>query len=416
MSGSAFSQERQEILEDFVNLETPCDAEAISEAWSRHYSALSRSRGIFVVTDSIQEKKLPGNHDFGESGFLRCWMSSSRLLLIQNREGASEFRYSSPVFCDTNFASFCEAFEAGRSLGAHQAGFEAAVKFLLPLSKGVNIFPYLIENAENSNREKVHATIQAFAAFKLTPPESFSEKNRFTHDGSPYSAEQIADGCLKAMAGPDFKVLHTWMKRYYLWARIVLLKSTRLVFQHKEVTLERRYYALIQFLHEEMARLPQFETFVGYRFFTLSAREPFFQGVQQNARALNRTLSSMAWDLAHWRALFEMLLIHSIIGSLPAFPIPHFLTFDEPFVRLTDGLRLNGLIYDQVRRRTEQIPSGIALSVSKLLNSACKEFIGPKAREDRSRRALRDEQLEEKLIAVEAELARELESHKESGS
>lgn len=343
-------------------------------------------------------------------------MSSSRLLLIQNREGASEFRYSSPIFCDTNFASFCKAFQAGRSLGAHQAGFEAAVKFLLPLSKGVNIFPYLIENAENSNREKVHATIQAFAAFKLTLSESFSEMNRFTHDGSPYSAEQIADGCLKAMAGPDFKVLHTWMKRYYLWARIVLLKSTLVVFQRKEVTLERRYYALIKFLHEEMARLPQFETFVGYRFFTLSTREPFFQGVQQNARALDRTLSAMAWDLASLARTVRN-ASHSLgYWSLPAFPIPHFLIFDEPFVRLTDGLRLNGLIYDQVRQRTEQIPSVIALSVSKLLNSSCKEFIEPKARDDRSRRTLRDEQLEENLIAVEAELARELDSHKQSAS
>jgi hypothetical protein len=392
VSSSAFSQERQEILEDFVNLEPPCDTEKIGEAWSRHYSALQDSRGIFVVTDSIQEKNVPGNQDFDGSGFLRCWMSSSRVLLIQNRDSAREFRYSSPIFCDTNFASFCEAFEAGRSLGAHQAGFEAAVKFLLPLSQGMNIFPYLIENAGNPNRDKVHATIRAFAAFKLTSSESFAAKNRFTHEGSPYSSEQIADGCLETMGGSDFKVLHAWMKRYYFWARIVLLKSTLVVFKHKGLTLERRYYSLIKFLHEEMARLPQFETFVGYRFFALSSGEPFFQGVQQNARALNRTLSSMAWDLAHWRALFDMLLINSIVANLPAFPIPHFLTFDEPFVRLTEGLRLDGLIYDPVRRRTEQIPSGaIARSVSKLLRSACEEFVGPEAREDRARRALEGE-------------------------
>lgn len=174
----AFSQTRQELLEDFANIERQGDADEINAIWSRHYEALRGSRGMFVVNDPIQEKTLPGNKDFGTTGFLRCWMASTRLTLIQNRDGAREFQYSAPIFCDTNFASFCEAFDSGRNLDAHQHGFESAVAYLLPVSQGTNIFPYLIENAENPNREKVRATLRAFAAFKLTSPQFFAANGR----------------------------------------------------------------------------------------------------------------------------------------------------------------------------------------------------------------------------------------------
>ena len=69
------------------------------------------------------------------------------------------------------------------------------------------------------------------------------------------------------MGGQDFKTIHAWVKKYFLWARVVLLKCALLAFKRPALTLERRFYALIQFLHEELARLPQFEIHVGYRFF-----------------------------------------------------------------------------------------------------------------------------------------------------
>lgn len=211
------------------------------------------------------------------------------------------------------------------------------------------------------------------------------------------------------MAGQDFRTLHAWVKKYFLWARIVLLKCALIVFERQAPTLERRFYALLKFLHERMARLPQFEVHVGYRFFALNSGASFFQGVQQNARRLVKTLSSMAWDLAHWRALFDMLLVQSNSDDRAAFPIPHFLTFDQPFVRLTEGLRLDGLIYAPVRRRYEQIPNSLLLrSVSELLHQSCQEFYRPEARQDRARRVLDDGREDEALVTIESELARSL--------
>jgi hypothetical protein len=65
----------------------------------------------------------------------------------------------------------------------------------------------------------------------------------------------------------------------------------------------------------------------------------------------------MAWDLTRWRSLFEMLAIGaSFVGATP-FPIPHFLSFDRQFVKLTETFQLSGLIYAADGRRCEHIYS-----------------------------------------------------------
>jgi hypothetical protein len=336
-------------------------------------------------------------------------MAGTRLCLIQNRDCGWEFQYSAPISCDTNFASFCEAFDSGRPLGAHEEGFRSALAFLLPLRGATDAFPYLVENAENPHREKVRATLRAFAAFKLTTPEYFAANGGFCHQSGSLSSDTIADGCLATLDGTDFKLIHSWVKERFLWARVVLLKCTLEVFQRVSVRLEDRFYAVMKFLHEVMACIPQFEIHVAYRFFALNAGASFFDGIQQNARALDQKLKSMAWDLAHWRTLFDLLLVHSTNGHFSAFPIPHFLSFDKPFVSLTEGLRLDGLIYAEGRRRCEQILNRPLIeAVSDLLEGVCREFYGIPAREDRSRRVLNGQESVEQLLSVEAELTAEL--------
>jgi len=115
----AFAEERRRMLQDFADLVAynPHDLLAI---WSRHSRLLDSARGVFVVADRRYAKPfLPGDRDFGTTGFLRNWMADTTLLLIQDYRGNREFRYSAPIFCDTNFVSFCGAFFAGRELGAN---------------------------------------------------------------------------------------------------------------------------------------------------------------------------------------------------------------------------------------------------------------------------------------------------------
>jgi hypothetical protein len=244
--------------------------------WSHHSVVLKGSHGIFAVDDAPYERPdLAGNREFGSRGFLRCWMSSNRLLLIQNREGSSDYRYNAWINCDTNFVSFCEAFQAGRDLGALSDSFREAVTFLLPRAQTTNPIPYMLENASNPNMHKVHDTLRAFAAFQLTNAATFERSAHFDVSGSGLDPNKVADGWMKEMGSSEFKTSAAWAKKHFLWCRVVLIKAALLVFQGPS-TVEDRFYAMLKFLHEKFARIRDFEMFVAYRYFALSSNESFF--------------------------------------------------------------------------------------------------------------------------------------------
>jgi hypothetical protein len=303
-------------------------------------------------------------------------MASKRLLLIQNCERARDRRYSARIFCDSNFVRYCEAFCGQRNLSQNSDAFRRAVEYLLPSAEGISALPYMVENAESRDREKVRATLRAFAAFKLTSPEYFSTHGRFLTTQGKLTADDIADGCLEVIGKADSRILHTWVKDHYLWSRIVLIKAALLFFEGRCKESGMLFFELLKFLHHELGRLPQFEIYVAHRFFLLSSREPFFSPAQQNTMDLDRQIRSMAWDLAHWRSLFEMLAIGaSFVGATP-FPIPHFLSFNRGFVKLTKTLQLSGLIYAASGRRCEHIYSeALWRPVSDLLGGECRQFV-----------------------------------------
>lgn len=409
---SIFSSARRELLEGFANAAITEDSEEISELWSHHYGDLIGARGIFCVDHPRYEKPdLPSNQNFDEKGYLRSWMASRRLLLIQCRDGGRQAQYGNHIFCDSNFVSYCEAFHAGRSLGTLQDAFLKAVEFLLPMAAATNAFPYMIENAENPNRERVHASLEAFTSFKLTSPEFFARNRKFATIGDREGLSKNADGCMDIFENPRFKALYSHIKRHYLVARIVILKATLLTFETRGASVEGRFYSLLKFLHEELARLPQFEIHVAYRFFALSAREPFFSPVQANASDLDRKLKSMAWDLTHWRSQFDHLMIFPTPTEAAAFPIPYFLSFDRRFVQLTENLQLNGLIFAPHDRRCELFYSeAILRPISDLLKERCSEFYRIEASRDRQNRAIEGDALMDQLAMIEKDLTDQLDS------
>lgn len=406
----SFSVSRRAMLEDLTNAAVTATAEDILGIWSHHYTSLEGSRGLFCVNElKYQNPSLPGDHSFADRGFLLSWMASNRLLLIQNKDGARNFRYWAPIFCDTNFVSYCEAFYSGRSLNADETSFRKAVEYLLPIAETTNAFPYIVENADNPNREKVRATIEAFAAFKLTSPDFFSAHGRFVTHGLEIQPSEIAKGFVEVMDMPDFKILHASIKSHYLLARIVLLKATLLFFEDHSKSVQSLFFRLLKFLHDEMARLPQFEIYLAHRFFMLNSQEPFFKSVQRNAKDLDRKIQAMAWDLAHWRSAFQMLAIFAASEDSIGFPVPHFLSFDRPFVRLMETFKLTGLIYAREGKRCEHIFSESVLHpVSELLRGPCHEFYTAEAMRCRNQRAVEENELQSRLVCVEAELANQL--------
>src|SRR5437899_447592 len=366
----AFAEERRRMLQDFADL-IVYDPHDLLAIWSRHSRLLDAARGVFVVADDRYSKPLlPGDRDFGTTGFLRNWMADTTLLLIQDYRGNREFRYSAPIFCDTNFVSFCGAFLARRELGANQTGFLEALKFLSPRSQSLNALPYLVENAQLLESKQLRNALIAFAMFKADG-EAF--RKRQPSDAKLRSdAEDVVENTLQMMKGPDFKLLHGWAENQFRWSKIVLTEAALLGFDKQLRTTEERLYRLLEFLHTQLGRIPNFEVYVAYRFFELNAAEPFFNPVQLNAGSLFESLQAMAWDLAHWRVSFDILMIWSYRESEAGFPIPYFLSFDRRFVMLTEIFRLRGLIYTAGRRRSELMYSRSLLEeVSDVLAPRC---------------------------------------------
>ncbi len=380
-----FSERRKTMLLDFANVTGSHSADQIGNVWDRYYEYLSGARGIFVVDDPKHELKLPGDRDFDATGFLRCLMGSRRLLNIQNVEGARECRYSAPIFCDTNFVSFCGAFFAGRDLKANKRAFRQAVEYLLPRKESLNATAYVIENADNPDLEKLRASLVGFLALTRSTTPNFGKhlfNNKQTDD-----LQNAVTRVLESLKDPDFKTIHAWVKERYAWSRLILLKATLIAFTDAGRSIENRMRQLFQFLHDEFARFIQFEIYVAFRFFSLNSQEPFFSTIQQNASALESTLTSMAWDLTHWSTIFDMTMMHSGRAENTPFPVPHFLSFDRRFIRLIDTFKLDGVIYAGNRKRCEQIYARPVLQeISTLLHGSLGEFYTDKAIAERKRR------------------------------
>jgi hypothetical protein len=334
-------------------------------------------------------------------------MGSTRLVNIQNKDGARECRYSAPIFCDTNFVSFCGAFFSGRDMGTNTDAFHEAVKFVAPMKNALTGNAYVMENADNPNVDRVRASLLGFAALTKASTEDF-RRSSFSRS-EVGELETIVDGFIAEMQGASFQTMHQWVKERWTWSRLTLLKSAIISFTGTG-TVESRMRDLLGFLHEELSRFPQFEIYVAYRFFLLNTQEPFFSGVQQNASQLEATLNSMAWDLTHWRTMFDLAMMHSGIAENTPFPVPHFLSFDRRFVRLIETFRIDGVIYAGNRKRCEQIYSqSILREVSNLLTGPLREFYTGTAIAERKRRiAASSKVFDERLITASAELLEEL--------
>jgi len=397
------------MLQEIGNAAVLRRSEAIGRAWSNYNEDLIGARGLFVVEDRADELSIPGDRDFAGQGFLRCLMASRRLQLIQSERGARDFRYSAPIFCDTNFVSYCGAFAAGRNLGAIHDAFTESVRFLLPFRDSLGAYPYLVENAENPDEVKVRSSLIGFAALKVTAPADFSRDGEFAASES-HEVEQIVQGCMAEMRKAEFATVQQWVKQqHYLPSRVVLLKAAVIAFSEPQASIAHKMEVLHQFLHGNLARMHNFQLYVASRFFSVSANETFFSGVQRNAARLDTVLRSMAWDLAHWRTMFDLITVKSSRSNETAFPIPHFLSFDKRFIDLIETFQLDGIIYAANGRRCEQFYSRQLLEpVSDLLRTSLARFYSADALQDREARSSNEAALDAHLVNLEGDLAEEL--------
>jgi hypothetical protein len=398
------------MVQSFVDLINPAAAEVLS-VWRRYDHLLREAHGIFALEDpSYEITNLPGNREFGDGGYLRSWMASNRLLLVQGHENPQHHDYAVPIFCDTNFVSYCRAYRAGTLAGVRKNEFRLAIEFLKLHASSLNALPYLLENGDDLSQDSVRDSLIAFALLKIHPA-AFLEKP--CDSAALTEAEQIADSTIETTTDFGFRSLHDWSNRQVAWADVVLTKAALIGFDPAFKSVKQKLHSLLEFLHQNLARLPQFEVSVAYRFFALRQDDRFFNPVQKNASDLESKLHGMAWDLAHWRTIIDFCMINSYREGEAAFPIPHFLSFDGPFVELTEGFRLFGLIYAAGRPRAEQIYGREFLAqISEAMEGECEaEFYSDAAIVDRKSRALSGDPLHEQVTGLRRSLSAELNLH-----
>ena len=113
----------------------------------------------------------------------------------------------------------------------------------------------------------------------------------------------------------------------------------------------------------------------------------------------------MAWDVTHSRSLYEMLTAGGPFQR--HLPIPHFLTFDKGFVRLSEFLRPRGIIFSQNTRYDCIYSKTIIQPVTILMGNICKEFYD--ARDERKKRCEANKHKESEMLqALELKLQTEL--------
>ena len=275
---SSFSEKRLEILETFSSLEEPFKKQDVEEAWSYYSEALKGSKGIFTINDpSGPVSQIPGNKDFDKQGFLRCWLSGDQFHITGTN------RYGSTIACDTNFVSYCKTFVEGRDLRENTTAFREALLAVLPFSTLTTALPYMLENSEG-DLDKVFLTLKAFNQCMCSSHQEFSRSGVL--DGKESEAELSAKKQLDTMKTKPFKNLHGHMKERFIHARVILLKMALISLQKSRASTEKLFYEFCRFCHEELARIPQPETYMAYRFFSLNTAEPFFSPIQATASSL----------------------------------------------------------------------------------------------------------------------------------
>ncbi len=125
------------------------EKDAIMAVLNKHFYSLGTTRSVFCVTDPQYERDfLPPSRDFRGKGYLHSFLASRRIMNVKNRDEGGGWNYTYTISFDTNFPSYLRRRAHGKSLGDLDEAITECLKFLAPYRSGIDIMPYLFENAE----------------------------------------------------------------------------------------------------------------------------------------------------------------------------------------------------------------------------------------------------------------------------
>ena len=346
MNASMTHDERLAIMSDLTPVCETGESDEIMAVLNKHFHSLRTARSVFCVTDPKFERDfLPPTRDFLGKGYLHSFLASRRIMNVKNRGESGAFSFTYTISLDTNFPSYLRRRAQGKSLGDLDEAFTECLKFLAAHRSGIDIMPYLFENAERIDSLPVRETLHAYLLFRHADQDTLAATGVIDCKLPQQELIEMVEGMLCGIRGADWQMLSEHARLNWAVSYIVLLVASAAHLAYPKNSASYRLQKLISFLDAEVGFIPQQEVFFAHAFFERGNQEKFFRHIQVNAKQLSEKLRNMAWDLAHPRTIFDN--VSNIARTNPEhadFVIPYIMTFDQPMRALYDGFQANGII------------------------------------------------------------------------
>ena len=370
--------ERLAIMSELTPVCETGEENEIMSVLNKHFYSLGTARSIFCVKDPKYERDfLPPSRDFMGKGYLHSFLASRRIMNVKNRGEGGRWSYTYTISFDTNFPSYLRSRAQGRALGALDGAISECLKFLAPHRSGIDIMPYLFENAERIDSTPVWETLHAYLSFMHADQDTLAASGVIECILPQHELIKILEETLRGIRGGEWQMLAKHAQTNWAVAYIVLLVASAVHLAHPKKSAGYRLQKLLSFLDAEVGIIPQQEVFFAHAFFERGNQEKFFRHIQANAKQLCRTLRNMAWDLAHPRTILD--LTGAVARGVPEhadFVIPYILTFDQPVRALYDGFQANGIIsyFDDGLKLQPIFPMNVHTSISDAIRGNSEEY------------------------------------------
>jgi len=339
-------QQRLQLTSELASVCDGGEVDEIMEVMNSHFHELGTARSVFCVSDRKYHRDfLPEPREFCEKGYLHCFLTSQRIMTVKNINEGTDFQYTYTISLDTNFPSYLQARASGRSLNDLEQAFTESLQFLAPYRSGIDIMPYLYENADSVGSDSVRESVKAYLQFIFAEDAPLQNVGEIVCSISDSALEERLNETIRMIQGSDWQALASHAKRNWAVAYSVLLAAATIHIQHPRKGARFRLSHLLHYLDSHVGFFPQQEIFFAHAFFERGNQERFFRRIQRNASDLAAELRNMAWDLAHPRTILDNVSAAARVNSDHAdFVVPYLFTFDQPVRALMEGFQFNALI------------------------------------------------------------------------
>lgn len=268
-----------------------------------------------------------------------CSALSSKKLRIINKEflttGKYTFKYTYDIGLDTQIVSYIQRYMSG---GLEENNF----KYIKPLrvrreiESTVHIEPYIFENYIKNKKfteiekESVYNTF-LFLDLPLIPMISYEQ--------AVENSQRRVEALQLFESSEGIKELE-WL---YLYNYCLLLETVWLKFCKNN--LKEKMIEMLKFQNEKTCTTDPMFINIAYEYWKKGANVPFFNKIQKGQKNILEKLKNMAWDLFHWRRLFNSFTL--LMTPEADISIPLIYSGDRRFLDLVHLIKLNCMAVDK---------------------------------------------------------------------